>query len=232
VTVRFYHRAGLAEAEGGFAVTLDGREVKTPARRPLVLPTQALAEAVATEWEAQEKDVRPETMPLTRLANTALDRMRTERAGIVAAIAAYGGSDLLCYIATSPRELRERQEALWHPWRAWAEKRYDVTLTAGEGLMPLRQPPETLAALERTVAACDEWVLTALSEAVPLTGSLVLGLALIEGALDEAKAWRLSRLDEDHQAALWGRDREAEARNEAQRAALSDTMRFLGLARR
>jgi len=231
VTARFYRQAGVAEAEGGFAVTLDGRAVKTPARCSLILPTEALAEAVAAEWDAQEKDVRPETMPLTRLANTALDRMRTERVGIVKAIAAYGGSDLLCYVAASPRELRERQDALWSPWRDWAAKRYDVTLMAGEGLMPLRQKPETLAVFERAVAASDDWALTALSDAVPLTGSLVLGLALIEGALEEEEAWRLSRLDEDHQAALWGQDSEAEMRAQAQRAALFDAMRFLRLAR-
>ncbi|RMH47121.1 MAG: ATPase [Alphaproteobacteria bacterium] len=226
---RFWKAAASAPAPGGHALMLDGRPVRTPARAPLVLPSRALADAVAAEWNAQQDRVRPETMPMTRLANAAIDRVIPAREEIAAAVAAYGASDLLCYRATRPQALADRQAAAWDPVLAWARRRHGARLRVQAGVIFAPQPPESLARLTAAVEALAPFPLAALHELVALSGSLLLGLAVHERHLDPATAWTLSRIDEDWQAEHWGRDAEAEAAAAAKRADFLLAARFLEL---
>lgn len=223
---RFWTSAEVAEAPGGFAVTLDGRQVKTPAKAPLVVPSRALAEAIAREWQAQDEKIDPATMPVTRGANAAIDKVRTQHAEVAALIADYGGTDLLCYRAEAPRELVARQSAHWDPLLDWAEAALGARLAVTQGVVPVAQPEATLAALSARVAAMDEWQLAALHDLVGLTGSLVLGLAVAEGRLTADEAWTIAQIDEAWQAEQWGADDEAAAHADRKRAALLDAERF------
>jgi chaperone required for assembly of F1-ATPase len=215
---RFWRAAAVRPAGAGFGVWLDARPLNTPGGAPLVVPTPALAQAVATEWDALEAEIRPDRLPFTRAANTAIDRVAREHAAVAAAVAAYGGADLLCYRAEGPATLTARQAAAWDPWLGWAARELAAPLVAVTGLMHHPQPAASLAALAAEVAALDPFALTALHELVTLTGSLVLGLAVARGALPPPDAWALSRIDEDWQAEQWGRDPEAEAAAAARRA--------------
>lgn len=223
---RFWTSAEVAEAPGGFAVTLDGRQVKTPAKAPLVVPSRALAEAIAREWQAQDEKIDPATMPVTRGANAAIDKVRSQHAEVAALIADYGGTDLLCYRAEAPRELVARQSAHWDPLLDWAEAALGARLAVTQGVVPVAQPEATLAALSARVAAMDEWQLAALHDLVGLTGSLVLGLAVAEGRLTADEAWTIAQIDEAWQAEQWGADDEAAAHADRKRAALLDAERF------
>jgi chaperone required for assembly of F1-ATPase len=219
----------------GFSVLLDGRPVFTPARAILLLPRRAIAEAVATEWSAQGETVNPDTLPLTRLANTAQDRVAGSEAAVIGEIVGYGATDLLCYRAPHPASLAARQADAWDAPLAWARSRYGAALVCAVGLMHVTQPPESLSRLRQAVEACaaeqGPLGLVALAELVALSGSLVLGLAVAEGAAGAGDAWAASRIDETFQAEQWGEDAEAAAlagRREAafQRAAwLSATLR-------
>lgn len=223
---RFWTSAEVTEAPGGFAVTLDGRQVKTPAKAPLVVPSRALAEAIAREWQAQDEKIDPATMPVTRGANAAIDKVRPQHAEVAALIADYGGTDLLCYRAEAPRELVARQSAHWDPLLDWAEAALGARLAVTQGVVPVAQPEATLAALSARVAAMDEWQLAALHDLVGLTGSLVLGLAVAEGRLTADEAWTIAQIDEAWQAEQWGADDEAAAHADRKRAALLDAERF------
>lgn len=223
---RFWTSAEVAEAPGGFAVTLDGRHVKTPAKAPLVVPSRALAEAIAREWQAQDEKIDPATMPVTRGANAAIDKVRTQHAEVAALIADYGGTDLLCYRAEAPRELVARQSEHWDPLLDWAEAALGARLAVTQGVVPVAQPEAALAALGARVAAMDEWQLAALHDLVGITGSLVLGLAVAEGRLTADEAWTLAQLDEDWQAEQWGVDDEAAEHAGRKRDALLDAERF------
>lgn len=223
---RFWTSAEVAEAPGGFAVTLDGRQVKTPAKAPLVVPSRALAEAIAREWQAQDEKIDPATMPVTRGANAAIDKVRSQHAEVAALIADYGGTDLLCYRAEAPRELVARQSEHWDPLLDWAEAALGARLAVTRGVVPVAQPEAALAALSARVAAMDEWQLAALHDLVGITGSLVLGLAVAEGRLTADEAWTLAQLDEDWQAEQWGVDDEAAEHAGRKRDALLDAERF------
>ena len=187
-------------------MTLDGRPVRTPARVPLALPTDALATLVAGEWRAVPETVDPRAMPLTGLANAAIDRIAADRATFAAGLAAYGESDLLYYRAQSPDPLIARQQAAWDPWLDWARTRYDVHFETTAGIVHRAQPAATLARLAEAVAALDAFRLAGLSPVVTITGSLVLALALIERAGDGDTLWAAANVDEDWQAELWGAD--------------------------
>lgn len=209
---RFYTSAGFAEAEGGFAVRLDGKPVKTPAGKALVVPTRALAEAVAAEWDAQDKEVKPHSMPLTQLASTALDRVGPERTAIIEQLMHYAGTDLLCYRADFPPDLVERQARSWQPLLDWARAELGADLAATEGVIAIDQPAAALAALRARLDSCDLWRLTAVQSAAAAAGSLVLALALEAGRLNAADAFALSQLDESYQIEQWGEDAEAAQR--------------------
>lgn len=208
---RFWTEVGIRAEPGGFAVLLDTRPLQTPAKALLRVPTPALAAAIAAEWQAIEAEIDPERLPLTRAANTAIDRVSRDPAPVVEALAAYGNADLICYRADGPEALRRRQAAAWDPWLAWAAERLAAPLSTTTGVMPLSQPAASLAALRAAVADFDPFSLVAVHDLVTLSGSLVLGLAVAQGALPGSEAWALSRLDEIWQAEQWGADDEAEA---------------------
>jgi len=208
---RFWKSAAVVPVEGGFTVQLDGRGVKTPARAPLVVPTRAVAEMIAAEWQAQGEKIAPETMPATRAANAAIDKVRGQFDEVAALVAAYGETDLLCYRARFPAELRARQDAAWDPLLNWSSDRFGLRWVVTEGVMPQAQPPETLARLDAQVARFSPFELTAFHDLVALSGSLVIGLAATEGRDAAEELWQVSRIDEDWQAQKWGEDDEASA---------------------
>ncbi|RAP39739.1 ATPase [Rhodovulum viride] len=228
---RFWTEAGIGTAEGGYAVLLDGRPVKTPAKMPLVVPTRAMAEAIALEWDAQDAQVAPLTMPVTRAANAAIDKVRVQRAEVAELIAAYGESDLLCHRAESPPALARRQAAAWDPLLAWAAEALGAPLTPTVGVIPMRQPAESLARLRARVAGFDPFELTALHDLVGLSGSLVIGLAAAETVETPERLWDLSRIDETWQEEQWGSDAEAAEAAAARRRDFLQARRFLDLSR-
>ena len=209
---RFYERAVAVAADGGHGIALDGKPVRTPAGRPLAVPGAALAEAVAGEWAAQDETIDRETMPLTRLVCTALDLVPARRAEIVAEVAAYAGTDLVCYRTEEPPALARRQTAAWEPLVAWAAARYGAGLAVTTSLTPLAQAPAALEALRGAVAAEDDVALAGLSMTTRAFGSVVIALALREGRLDAAAAADASLVDERHQIERWGEDAALAAR--------------------
>ncbi|MCU9848406.1 ATPase [Defluviimonas sp. WL0024] len=208
---RFWKTVAVVEAEGGYGVTLDARPVRTPAKCALVLPTRAMAEAIATEWEAVEKEVDPRRMPVTRAANAAIDKVAPQFDEVATLIAAYGGTDLLCYRAVAPEALAEAQAAAWDPLLDWAAREYGARLNVTRGVVPVAQPAESLVRLTAAVRALSPFELTALHDLVSLSGSLVLGLAATRPEFDSETLWRHSRFDEDWQTEQWGEDEEAVA---------------------
>ena len=226
---RFWRAAAVRPEGGGFAVMLDARPLRTPAGAPLVVPSAELAAAIAAEWDALETVIAPERLPLTRAANAAIDRVVPQRSAVIDAIAAYGGTDLLCYRADAPEALAARQAAGWDPWLQWAARRHGAPLVAVTGVMHHPQPPASVAALRAAVAAHDAFALTGLHELVSLSGSLVLSLAVAEGALDPDEAWALSRIDETWQTEQWGLDAEAEAATAVRREAFLQALHLLKL---
>lgn len=212
----------------GFTVALDGRMVKTPAKRSLIAPTEALAHAMAKEWAAQGMEIDPFSMPLTQLANSALDRTGTQRAEIVKAVSAYGGSDLICYWADAPAELIDRQRAAWRPLIDWANDRFDISLVVVQGIVHKPQEPRTLANLREEVASLDDFRLTGLADCVAAAGSLIIGLALLHGRLDSDGVFESSQVDETFQIDLWGEDWEQKQKRVGLRAGIKAAERFLG----
>ena len=215
---RFWTVVDVAPAEGGWAVRLDGRTPKTPAKAALVLPTEAVAGLVAEEWAAQGEFLDPATMPATRLASTAIDRIGQAREAVADEIAAYAGSDALCYLAEAPRSLVERQARAWGPWRDWAAREMGVALEPVEGIIHRPQAAASVARVKDHALGLDDFRLTGLATAVPLFGSAVLGLALERAALAADEAFDLSRLEEAFQEEQWGVDEEAAERVAARRA--------------
>ncbi|MGF1641725.1 MAG: ATP12 family chaperone protein, partial [Rhodospirillales bacterium] len=222
---RFYADATVAAAAAGHGIALDGRLVTTPAGRPLTLPSAALAAAVAGEWRAQGDQIRPQTMPLTRLAATAVDRVAPARAAVVDGLVAYAGADLLCYRAVEPADLVALQQAAWQPLLDWAAGALAARLTVTAGVIPVDQPAGAVAALRAAVERLDDPALTALAAIVPVCGSLVVGLALAAGRIDAETAFEVSQLDERYQSGRWGEDREAMER----RRRLRDDLRSAAL---
>ena len=227
---RFYREAGVGDAAGGHAIELDGRPVKTPARRPLVLPTAAAAEAVAAEWAAQGDAVDPTTMPLTRLATTAIDRVADNRERVIGEIAAYAGADLLCHRTTEPPELAARQAEGWQPLLDWLAERHGARLAVTEGITAAEQPEAAVDTLKQAVDGYGDVALAALHTVTAACGSLVIALALADGRIDGAQAWRLSRIDEDFQIERWGKDAEAAEAAKILRADIEAAARFLLLS--
>jgi chaperone required for assembly of F1-ATPase len=211
---RFYQAASTSAGDDGFAVVLDGRPVKTTkTRAPLVVPSRPLAEAIAEEWAAQDETVRPDTMPLTALANTAID-MGEQRADLIAGLGRYAETDLLCYWAPDPPVLRDRQKTLWQPLLNWAAQQYDAHLRTTTGLLPIEQSPDAVRPLQQAIAALDRYRIAALSSAVAATGSLVVGLALLDRRLSGQDAFDIAEVEATFQIEQWGADHEAVARRE------------------
>jgi chaperone required for assembly of F1-ATPase len=226
---RFWKNVAIVAEGDGWGVALDGRPVRTPARVPLAAPTRALGDAIAEEWRGAAETVDPRAMPLTGLLNAAIDRIAPDAQAFAAGLAAYGENDLLYYRAQEPPPLVDRQRAAWDPMLAWARGRYDVHFETIVGVMPRAQPERTIARLADAIAARTAYQLACLSPIVTVTGSLVLALALIEGAADAATVWRAARIDDDWQEEQWGADPLAVEAAEARRADFDSGVRFLAL---
>ena len=228
---RFWSEATVAEAGGGWEIRLDGRPVRTPGKSALVVPTRALAAHLASEWEAQTDAVDPETMPATRMANSAIEKVAPQIAAVASHLLSYGGTDLLCYRAEAPEALVARQSEAWDPWIAWAAEELGARLTVTAGIVPVDQPPEALAALGSELDRFGAFELAAVHDLVGLPGSLVLGLAAARGAETADAIWRASRIDEIWQIEQWGEDDLAEAANARKARAFAEAVHFLTLVR-
>lgn len=227
---KFWSEVGLSQEEGGFGIRLDGRPVRSPAKALLVLPNAPLAEAVAEEWRAQGERLDPNTMPMTRAANSAIDKVAPQRDAVARMLAGYGETDLLCYRAEGPEALVERQHAAWQPLLDWAEAEFGARLVLAKGVMPVAQPAEALERLAAPVRKMDPFTLAGFHDLVSLPGSLVIGLAAARGVRSPAELWDISRIDELWQAEQWGRDEEAEEMAAIKARAFEDAARFHALA--
>lgn len=225
---RFYTTVAVG---AGNAIVLDGKPVKTPLKQNLELPNRPLADAVAAEWTAQDKVIDPATMPLTRLANTAIDRARQERQHVLKEIVDYAGSDLVCYWADRPPELVQRQRQHWQPVLDWANATLGAPFAARAGIVHQPQPQAALDVVAERAAALDPWHLTALYLLTTLTGSTLISLMLIAGALAPEAAWAAAHVDEDYQISQWGEDEEAQARRQGRRVEFDGLVQFLRLLR-
>lgn len=228
---RFWAAAMAVPVPGGFGVALDDRTLRTPAGAPMVLPTTALAAAVAAEWAAVAGTVRPSAMPLTRAASTAIDRVAPDPAPVAAEIAGWGAADLVCHRAAEPAGLVARQRAAWDPPLAWAAAALAAPLRTTVGVLPVPQPESSIEALRTHLAGLSPFALTALSEMVALSGSLVLSLAAEAGWAPAGDIWERAQVDEDWQAGRWGRDAEAADATAQKQKAFLDAAQFLTLAR-
>jgi chaperone required for assembly of F1-ATPase len=226
---RFYKQVSVAPAEGGYAVALDGRPIKTPLKRALVMPGEAMARAVAEEWDAQETHVDPMAMIITRLANTAIDRVAGDEARIVDEIVQFSASDMVCYRADTPDSLVGRQGAQWDPVLDWAHQTLGCRFICVAGVMHQAQPVTSLEKLREALSAESPWRLTAIHNMTTLTGSALVAVMTGAGALDAEAAWAAAHVDEDWQIEQWGEDEEAQARRALRKADFDATVRFLGM---
>ena len=226
---RFWKSAAVVGVDGSYGVELDGRPVKTPARAELAVPTSALAEAIAAEWNESADEVDPRAMPLTGLANAAIDRVATDKDAFAADLARYGESDLTCYRAEGPETLVKRQAESWDALLGWARRRYDVDFATCSGVMHVTQPEETVRKLGHAVASLDSFHLAGLAPLVTIGGSLVAGLAVLEKMMPASEAWEAVSLDDRWQMEQWGADAEAEEALDARRRDFLAGARFLEL---
>ncbi|WP_138935507.1 ATP12 family chaperone protein [Roseovarius arcticus] len=226
---RFWKEASVTEADTGYGIALDGRPVKTPAKAALVVPTRALAQSIAAEWNAVAERIDPRVMPMTRSANAAIDKVAHQHAEVADMLAAYGETDLLCHRAIAPQELVLRQSEEWDPLLDWADSFLNARLMQTPGVIPADQDSVALERLRARVHAQDNFALTALHDLVSLSGSLIIGLAAQNGAYAPDMLWQTSRLDEAWQAELWGADDEAEQMAAIKRAAFLHAHEFFCL---
>jgi chaperone required for assembly of F1-ATPase len=226
---RFWTNVALTEQEGGWAIALDARLLKTPARATLVVDAPALAEAIAEEWRACGEEIDPRAMPLTGLANAAVDHVAPDPRRFAADLARYAEGDLTCYRADHPPGLIAAQAAAWDPLLGWARCRYDIDFRVVTGIVHVDQPPATVARLTAALDSATPFELAALSPIVTIGGSLVAALALFERAVDIDTAWAAVRVDERWQIEQWGDDDEAVASLANRRADFAAAARFLEL---
>ena len=224
---RFYREVTIAPGEHGHKILLDGRPMRTPAKQLFAAPTAPLAEAIADEWRGQGDTIRPDAMPLTRLASTAIDRMPAARPAAVDELVAYADTDLVCYRAAEPFELVQRQHHVWQPMLEWLADSYGVKLTVTTSIRPVTQPAGARARLRAAVEELSDWPLVGMHMATTALGSLVLGLGLLHGRLDPDAALAASLLDELFEIERWGSDVEAERRHAALRRDVGAAARFL-----
>jgi chaperone required for assembly of F1-ATPase len=226
---RFWKDVAVEPGQEGWAVKLDGRPVKTPARAALAVPSEVLAEAIAEEWRAVGETIDPRAMPLTGLANAAIDRVAPDPSAFASKLAEYAEGDLACYRAEGPSALVARQESSWDPLLAWARRRYDLDFATTSGLMHVAQPPATVERLSHAVAALDPFRLAGLSPLVTIGGSLVAALAVLENAITPEEAWEAVSVDDRWQFEQWGADAEAQTAMENRRRDFLAAARFLDL---
>jgi len=228
---RFYKDVSIAPAGGGFCVLLDGKPIKTPARNVLLLPTEALAGAIAAEWQSQGEAIIAATMPLLRLANTVVDGVAVNRAEVINAILRFGENDLLCYRAHQPPGLAARQREGWDPLLTWVRQRHGAQMRLAEGLTHVDQTPDALLALRQALEEEGPFTLGALHVIASITGSAVLALAVAAGFITGEEAFALSRIDEAYQAEKWGEDAEAARRAAALAHELDKAVELMVAAR-
>ncbi|AUH32581.1 ATP12 family chaperone protein [Paracoccus tegillarcae] len=228
---RFWKQATIRDTGAGYEILLEDKPVRTPGKLPLLLPTEALARAIAEEWDAQEDVIDPHSMPLTRAANSAIEKVAPQFDAVADMLCAYGGTDLLCYRATEPEDLIAQQAQGWDGLIDWSATHLGAPLRITQGVIPIAQDPEALRRLRLRIGQLDPFALTALHDLVTLPGSLVLGLAVQEGRLTAEEAFTLSRLDEEFQAQRWGRDEEADAAASNRRQAMRLAEQFWHLSR-
>lgn len=228
---RFYKETAVDLGDGGHRILLDGKPMRTPAKAVLVVPTRALAEAIAAEWgEVPDKaDINVSHLPLTRLAATGLDRVTTQRTRVIEDTAKYAGSDMLCYRASQPETLGKRQQETWQPLLDWAAERYGARLVVVEGLAFVEQPADAVARLREAVSTHSDLALSALYNLTHISGSLIVALAVAEGHLAAADAFAAAQLDELYQVERWGEDPTATKRHEGIRHDIEAGARFLAL---
>ena len=226
---RFWKDAEVVEAGRGYGIVLDGRRLKTPARADLVAPTRPLADAIRAEWSECDQSVDPRAMPLTGLANAAIDRVAPHRERFAASLARYAENDLICYRAEGPETLVARQAGSWDALLAWARRRYDVDFICVSGVMHVPQPEETVRKLGHAVVALDAFHLSGMSPLITIGGSLIAGLAVLEAMMPASDAWEAVSLDERWQLEQWGDDPDAQAALDARRGDFLAAARFLQL---
>lgn len=227
---RFWSGVEVVAEGGGFGLRLDGRALRTPAKAALRVPTGAMAEAMAEEWRAVGEVVDPLAMPVTRAANAAVDKVAPRPEAVVEELAGYGASDLLCYRAEAPDGLVARQAEAWDPLLGWAERAHGARLSVTAGVMPMTQDPDALDRLAAPLRRTGPFALTALSDLVALSGSLVIGLAAVSPDWEAEDLWDRSRIDEAWQEEVWGRDEEAAEAVALRRRDFLRAARFHGLA--
>lgn len=228
---RFWSSVETTRADGGFAILLDDRLVRTPSKDTLLLPSRALADAVAREWQAQEGEIDPGSMPMTRLANSALEKVAIQQSAVADHVAEYGGTDLLCYRAENPPGLVARQAEHWGALVDWAADDLGVKLEIQSGLMPIAQPAASQQEIRRRTRSLDPFELTALHELVTLSGSWIIGYAALTGARDTEELWQAAIIDEIWQEEQWGEDADAIAARNARREAFLTARLFARLTR-
>ena len=226
---RFWKQAAAVREDGGWGIALDERPARTPTRAPLAVPSRALAEAIADEWQAQGETIDPAAMPLTGIANAAIDLAKPDPIAFAEPIAAYATGDLLCYRDDRDAALQAEQAAAWNPLLAWAEQRYGIEFALAQGVLPVDQPKAAVAALGTALLAHDPFRLAALTPLVTIGGSLVAGLALAEKAFAADALWEAVSLDELYQERRWGADSEAQKARARREADWHSAARFLGL---
>ena len=223
---RFYAQAGVVKADDGFAITLDGRPIKTPSGRIVSVPSREIADEIAAEWEAQKETIDPLTMPMTRFANSVVDAV-VDRIGLVRDdVAKYLQSDLLFYRAGHPEALVAREAHHWNPVLFWAAEAFGAHFILAEGVVHVREPEQAVEAA-RAALPDEPWRVAAAHVVTTLTGSALLALALAHGRLDAASVWTAAHVDEDWNAEQWGRDEEAESRRAARFTDFSAAARIL-----
>ena len=227
---RFYKDVAVAPVEQGFEIHLDGKPVRTPGRAILTVPNQAVADAIAAEWRAQNETIEMSVMPLTRLAYAAIDHVRANRADVVDTVSKYAETDLVSYRAEAPLTLQEIQNNAWQPLVEWMEERFGVRLAITEGILPVEQDRTHMATVRDVIEALDDFRLAALQAVTTASGSVAIGLALWDNAIEPDMAWRVAQIEEDFQIGFWGDDPNAIIMREGRKQTMmagADLFRFL-----
>ncbi|MDG1708104.1 MAG: ATP12 family protein [Emcibacteraceae bacterium] len=228
---RFYKKVSVAEQDGMYTVHLDGKPIKTPIKSPCLMPNKNMAEAVAKEWDEQEEDVDPHSMPITKLVNTAIDRVGKRRDDLIDELVEFAGSDQICYRAEHPTELVDLQDENWNPLLDYINENHDISFEITSGILFVEQSASILSKYRKIVENIESFELTAYYGMTTVAGSVTIGLALFEGKISIDDAWNAGLLDENFQISKWGSDEEAEKRREGLRAELDNAAKFLSLCR-
>lgn len=226
---RFYEKVSIEPLQEKFTVLLDGKTIKTPAKNLCLLPTQRMAQVVAKEWDDQEEKIIPQSMPITKLINTSIDRVDTRRGQLIDELVGYAGTDQICYRAEQPSELVELQNKIWNPLKEWIDGKLAINLRLSNGIIYVEQEGDDLEKIKIMLEDLDSYRLTALHGLITITGSVTIGYALYCGHLSLDDAWYAGQLDENFQVTKWGADKEAEDRRQNLKAELKNAYYFLQL---